>query len=66
MADMGNLQLILRNRIENQIAQTRGDDHPRAGVVCRSPRHRVIADLSGALDETRNETRRDRWIVLVI
>jgi len=50
------MNLVLIDRIENEVAKTRSDDDADVRFVCFSARERMITELTRSFDKTRDKT----------
>src|SRR3954447_5897792 len=64
MADVGDMNLVSTDRVENEITQTRRDNQARARFVRCSSLKRIVGQQSRTFDKTSNNARGDNRIVL--
>ena len=64
MTEVGNVNLVGGDRIENEITQTRSDDYTCVWFVRFSSFKRVVGQLSRTFDKTSDKTRGNLRAVL--
>jgi hypothetical protein len=64
MADVGDVNLVVDNRIKNKIAQPGSDDHASVCFVRRSTLEWIVSYFSRSFDKASDNTRSDIRIIL--